>query len=164
MLAVLYALRAFRVQLTGLTVQLMSDNSSVVSYIRKHGGGSVCVSVPSYSRGTAPGAGRTDHSSSQTHSRRSECSGRPAVQNEQNSAHGMDPSPVSVQGTMHHMGHTQSGPVCNPPQQQASGVCVPHGRPTSGGCRCHVDVMEGNVRLRIPPICDAGASTGESAQ
>ena len=76
----------------------------------------------------------------------------------------MDPSPVSVQGTMHHMGHTQSGPVCNPPQQQASGVCVPRGRPTSGGCRCHVDVMEGNVRLRIPPICDAGASTGESAQ
>ena len=130
----------------------------------KTGGDSVCVSVPSYSRGTAPGAGRTDHSSSQTHSRRSECSGRPAVQNEQNSAHGMDPSPVSVQSTMHHMGHTQSGPVCNPPQQQASGVCVPHGRPTSGGCRCHVDVMEGNVRLRIPPICDAGASTGESAQ
>ena len=130
----------------------------------KTGGDSVCVSVPSYSRGTAPGAGRTDHSSSQTHSRRSECSGRPAVQNEQNSAHGMDPSPVSVQSTMHHMGHTQSGPVRNPPQQQASGVCVPHGRPTSGGCRCHVDVMEGNVRLRIPPICDAGASTGESAQ
>ena len=48
--------------------------------------------------------------------------------------------------------------------EQASGVCVPHGRPTSCGCRCHVDVMEGNVCLRIPPICDAGASTGESAQ
>ncbi len=45
MLAVLYALRAFRVQLTGLTVQLMSDNSSVVSYIRKQGG---TVSVPLY--------------------------------------------------------------------------------------------------------------------
>ena len=38
MLAVLYALRAFRVQLTGLAVQLMSDNASVVSYIRKQGG------------------------------------------------------------------------------------------------------------------------------
>ena len=130
----------------------------------KTGGNGVCAAVPSYSRGSAPGAGCTDHSSGQTHSRRSECSGRAAVQNEQNSAHGMDPSPVSVQGTMHHMGHTQSGPVCNPPQQQASGVCVPHGRPTSCGCRCHVDVMEGNVCLRIPPICDAGASTGESAQ
>ena len=44
MLAVLYALRAFRVQLTGLTVQLMSDNSSVVSYIRKQGG-TVSVSL-----------------------------------------------------------------------------------------------------------------------
>ena len=45
MLAVLYALRAFRVQLKGLTVQLMSDNASVVSYIRKQGG---TVSVPLY--------------------------------------------------------------------------------------------------------------------
>ena len=45
MLAVLYALRAFRVQLTGLTVQLMSDNASVVAYIRKQGG---TVSVPLY--------------------------------------------------------------------------------------------------------------------
>ena len=43
MLAVLYALRAFRVQLTGLTVQLMSDNCSVVSYIRKQGGGERCL-------------------------------------------------------------------------------------------------------------------------
>ena len=40
-----YRLRAFRVQLTGLTVQLMSDNASVVSYIRKEGG---MVSVPLY--------------------------------------------------------------------------------------------------------------------
>ena len=65
----------------------------------KAGGNGVCAAVSSYSRGSAPGAGRTDHSSGQTHSRRSECSGRPAVQNEQNSAHGMDPSPVSVQVT-----------------------------------------------------------------
>ena len=45
MLAVLFALRAFRVQLTGLTVQLMSDNASMVSYIRNQGG---TVSVPLY--------------------------------------------------------------------------------------------------------------------
>ena len=42
MLAVLYALRAFRVHLTGLTVQLMSDNASVVSYIRKQGERCLC--------------------------------------------------------------------------------------------------------------------------
>ena len=65
---------------------------------------------------------------------------------------------------MHGMGHPQPGPVCNPPQQQASNVCVSHGRPTSRGCRCHVNVMEGNVCLCIPPICDAGASTRERFQ
>ena len=45
MLAVRNALLAFRDQLTGMTVQLMSDNASVVSYIRKQGG---TVSVPLY--------------------------------------------------------------------------------------------------------------------
>ena len=90
----------------------------------KTGGNGVCAAVPSYSICTAPGAGRTDHSSGQTHSRRSDCSGRPALQDEQNSAHGMDHPPVSGQCTMHHMGHTQSGPVCNLSQQQAPGVCV----------------------------------------
>ena len=76
----------------------------------------------------------------------------------------MDPPPLCVRSTMYGMGHTQPGPVCNPPQQQASSVCVSHGRSTSRGCRCHVNVMEGNVCLCIPPICDAGASTRESLQ
>ena len=83
----------------------------MVSYIRKQGGTGSVPLYPSYSRGTAPGAGRKDHSSGQTLSRRSDCSGRPALQDEQNSAHGMDPPPVSVQCTMHHMEHTQSGLV-----------------------------------------------------
>ena len=45
MLAVRNALLAFKEQLTGMTVQLMSDNASVVSYLRKQGG---TVSVPLY--------------------------------------------------------------------------------------------------------------------
>ena len=45
MLAVRNALLAFMDQLTGMTVQLMSDNASVVSYLRKQGG---TVSVPLY--------------------------------------------------------------------------------------------------------------------
>ena len=45
MLAVRNALLAFKEQLTGMTVQIMSDNASVVSYLRKQGG---TVSVPLY--------------------------------------------------------------------------------------------------------------------
>ena len=163
MLVVLYAIRAFRVQLKGLTVQLMSDNASVVSYIRKQGD-SVCAYVPSHSGGTDHSTGCTDHPAGQAHSRGEERVSGPSLQNGQDSAHRMDPPPLYVRSTMHFMGHTQPGPVCNPPQQQASSVCVSHGRPTSRGYRCHVNVMEGNVCLCIPPICVAGASTRESLQ
>ena len=115
MLAVLYALRAFRVQLKCLTVQLVSDNASVVSYIRKQGGGSVCASVPSHSGGTDPSTGCTDHPTGQAHSRGEEHVSGPSLQNGQDSAHRMDPPPLCVRSTMHGMGHTQLGPVCNPP-------------------------------------------------
>ena len=128
------------------------------------GGNSVCASVPSHSGGTDPSTGCTDHSAGQAHSRGEERVSGSSLQNGQDSAHRMDPPPLCVRSTMHGMGHPQPGPVCNPPQQQASSVCVSHGRPTSRGCRCHVNVMEGNVCLCIPPICDAGASTRESLQ
>ena len=45
MIAVRNALLAFRTQLAGLTVQLMSDNATVVSYLTKQGG---TVSLPMY--------------------------------------------------------------------------------------------------------------------
>ena len=128
------------------------------------GGNSFCASVPSHSGGTDPSTGCTDHSAGQAHSRGEERVSGSSLQNGQDSAHRMDPPPLCVRSTMHGMGHPQPGPVCNPPQQQASSVCVSHGRPTSRGCRCHVNVMEGNVCLCIPPICDAGASTRESLQ
>ena len=128
------------------------------------GGNSVCAAVPSHSGGTDPSTGCTDHSAGQAHSRGEERVSGSSLQNGQDSAHRMDPPPLCVRSTMHGMGHPQPGPVCNPPQQQASSVCVSHGRPTSRGCRCHVNVMEGNVCLCIPPICDAGASTRESLQ
>ena len=126
------------------------------------GGNSVCASVPSYTGGTDPDAGRTDHPSCQAHSRGEECISRPPLQDGQDSAHRVDPPSLSVRGTMHGMGQAQSGSVCHTLEQQTSSVCVPHGRPTSLGCRCHVNVMEGNVCLCIPPICDAGARTRES--
>ena len=128
------------------------------------GGNSVCASVPSHSGGTDPSTGCTDHSAGQAHSRGEERVSGSSLQNGQDSAQRMDPPPLCVRSTMHGMGHPQPGPVCNPPQQQASSVCVSHGRPTSRGCRCHVNVMEGNVCLCIPPICNAGASTRESLQ
>ena len=106
--------------------------------------------------GTEPSAGCTDHPARQAHSRGEERVSGPSIQNGQNSAHRMDPPPLYVRSTMHGVGHTQPGPICNPTQQQASTVCVSHGRPTSRGCRCHVNGMEGNVCLCIPPFVMLG--------
>ena len=127
-------------------------------------GNGICASVPSYTGGTDPGAGRTYHPSGQAHSRGEECISRPPLQDEQYSAHRMDSPSLCVRGTMHGMGQAQLGSVCHTLEQQTSSVCVPHGRPTSRGCRCHVNVMEGNVCLCFPPICDAGARTRKSTQ
>ena len=163
MLAVLYALRAFRVaERSHCSADVRQCLGSVLH--TETGGNSVCASVPSHSGGTDPSTGCTDHSAGQAHSRGEERVSGSSLQNGQDSAHRMDPHPLCVRSTMHGMGHPQPGPVCNPPQQQASSVCVSHGRPTSRVCRCHVNVMEGNVCLCIPPICDAGASTRESLQ
>ena len=135
----------------------------MVSYIRKQG--EQCLFLcTSHTAGTDPSMGSAHHPAGQAHSWGEERVSGPSLQNGQSSAHRMDPPPLCVRSTMHGVGHTQPGPVCNPPQQQASSVCVSNGRPTSRGCRCHVNVMEGNVCLCIPPICDAGASTRESPQ
>ena len=163
MLAVLYALRAFRVQLKGLTVQLMSDNASVVSYIRKQGG---TVSVPLYllTREVLILARDAQITLLAKHIPGERNALADLLSRMDKIVHTEWTLLHSVFEALHGMGHPQPGPVCNPPQQQASSVCVSHGRPTSRGCRCHVNVMEGNVCLCIPPICDAGASTRESLQ
>ena len=159
-IAVRNALLAFRTQLTGLPVQLMSDNATVVSYLTKQGG---TASLPMYrlAKEVLLLARRAYYPSGQTHSGGEECTSGPSLPTRQGGSHGMDTSLDSSGFTVHHVGQAQCGPVCDSPQQQASGVCVTHGRPPSGRGRCHVDIMEGNVRLCIPPICDAGARARE---
>ena len=122
---------------------------------------SLTADVPTSEGSTAPSTRHTYYPSGQTHSGGEECTSGPSLPTRQGGSHGIDVSPDSSGFTVHHVGQTQYGPVCDSPQQQASGVCVTHGRTPSGRGRCHVDIMEGNVRLCIPPICDAGARARE---
>ena len=122
---------------------------------------SLTADVPTSEGSAAPSTRHAYYPSGQTHSGGEECTSRPSLPTRQGGSHGMDVSPDSSGFTVHHVGQAQCGPVCDSPQQQASGVCVTHGRPPSGRGRCHVDIMEGNVRLCIPPICDAGARARE---
>ena len=138
MLAMRNSLTAFRTQLAGLAVQLMSDEP-----------------VQSGERIASLSAGFAHFSPCQTYSRKQECVGRPALQEGQSCSHGMDTSPVCGGHDIQHMGQAQCRPIRDTPEQQATGICLSHGGSTSGGCGRHVNHMEGNVCICVPPICDA---------
>ena len=68
----------------------------------------------------------------------------------------MDVSPDSSGSTVHHVGQTQCGPVCDSSQQHASGVCVTRGRPLA----VDVDAMsisrKGMYAYAFPPFVMLG--------
>ena len=101
---------------------------------------------------------------SQTHSRREECISRPAISQGQSHSHRMDTQAVSSGCHLWGMGKTQPRSLCYPAEQQTSGLGFSHDRPSSSGSGCSVDVMEGDVRLRFPSICDIGESAREGTQ
>ena len=101
---------------------------------------------------------------SQTHSWREECISRPAISQGQSNSHRVDTQAVSSGCHLWGMGETQPSSVCYTAEQQASGLGVSHGRPSSSGSGCSVDVMERDVRLCFPSVCDIGESARKGAQ
>ena len=119
----------------------------------------------SASKGSAPSSTGCEYlPSGQAHSGRTECTSGPSLQNEQSGPHGVDITPIRRGCTQHHLGHTQCGSVCDSTQQQIRCVCFPHGRPPSGRGRRHVDLMERDVCICIPPVRDVRASNREITQ
>ena len=158
LLAVYNALIAFRNHLNGMTIQLMSDNSTVVSYLAKQGG---TVSVHPDTEDPASSSGRTYNHPGQTHSGGEKCISRPPFPEEQSSSHGMDFVTDRSGLFVHHMGHAERRSVCHTAKQSTSGIRVPHGRCTGSGHRRTVDSMERDVRIRISIFRNAGTSNRE---
>ena len=48
--------------------------------------------------------------------------------------------------------------ICSSERATNTFFCFSHGRPSSSGCGRHVNHMEGNVCICVPPICNARAS------
>ena len=160
MLAVRNALLAFRDQLTDRydSTKLMSDNASVVSYLRKQGG---TVSVPLYLLAREVLLLARD---AQITLRAKHIPGERNALADLLWSHRVDSTPIGGGFTVHHMGQTQCGPVCHPDEQQVTRVCIPHGRSIGVGCRRHVNLMERDVCLRISPVRYAGAGTREGTE
>ena len=122
----------------------------------KTGRHSISVSLPSSTGSAVTSTRRTDYYSGQAYPGGEECIDGSSLARRQDHSHGMDPSPVCCECSVHHMGQTEHRPVRYTPEPPASGVRASHGRPTSSGCRRIINFMEGNVCLCIPPIRDAG--------
>ena len=116
------ALAAFLLQLSGQSVILMSDNASVVAYLR-HQGGTVLHGL----RDSSLDRVAFGRSVGQVHSVEEEYSGGPAQSFRPGSSHGMVPS-KGLRGDFRGVWELWASPsqsLCHPGQCQASAVLVP---------------------------------------
>ena len=162
LLAVKYALLAFQTSLQKKSVLLMSDNATVVADLHNQGG---TKSIPLYrvSKEILLFAHRL-HMVKVKHIPGERNALADLLSRKGKVIHTVDTQAVSSGCHLWGMGETQPRSVCYTAEQQASGLDVSHGRPSSSGNGCSVDVMERDVRLRFPSVCDIGESARKGAQ
>ena len=87
---------------------------------------------------------------SQTHSRVSECDGRPPVQVEPSTVNRMVTASTGVQTDLPKVVHTSCRPICHSSEPQTSTVCVSSPRPKCLGHRCSEHKLDGSHCLCLP--------------
>ena len=128
-------------KLMNLTVLVVSDNSTVMSYINKQAEHSQYCFVDGPHVSSAPGT---------THPREIEHSCRHPIAPCPDIRYRMVPTPICLPSTDTGMGNALTGSVCNEVESQTSTICVPHSRSISHGSRCSVNELEGTVGIHIP--------------
>ena len=91
-----------------------------------------------------------DNTQSQTHSRVSECDGRPAVQVELSSLNRMVTASAGVPPDLFQVVHSSCGSICHSPEPQSSTVRVSSPRPKYLGHRCSEYKLVGSHCLCLP--------------
>ena len=91
-----------------------------------------------------------DNTKSQTHSRVSECDGRPAVQVEPSSVNRMVTASAGVQTDLSQVVHSSCRSICHLPEPQSSTVCVSSPRPKCLGHRCSEHKLVRSHSLCLP--------------
>ena len=87
---------------------------------------------------------------SQTHSRVSECDGRPYVQVEPSTVNRMVSASAGVQSDLPKVVHTSCRPICHSSEPQTSTVCISCPRPKGLGYRCSEHKLDGSHCLCLP--------------
>ena len=149
---VLLALKAFEPFCRGRVVLVATDNTTVVAYINKEGGmpsGSLCppveASVLVQPQGNLP--------KSTSHSGPAQCDSRQTVPAPSHSD-GKVPSSGSFHSDLSQMAPSQTRPVCDQIQLQATPVRVPSPRPQGVGRGCLKPILGGSR-----PVCFSSSSS-----
>ena len=91
-----------------------------------------------------------DNTKSQTHSRMSECDGRPSVQVKPSSVNRMVTASAGVQTDLSQVVHSSCRSICHSSEPQSSTVCVSSSRPKCLGHRCSEHKLVGSHCLCLP--------------
>ena len=132
------------------TVLVATDNSTVVAYINKQGGthsAEMCtllwkIMTWCHRYQITP--------KSQTHSRVSECDGRPTVQVEPSSVNRMVTASAGVQTDLSQVVHSSCRSICHSPEPQSPTVRVSRPRPKCLGHRCSEHKLVASHCLCLP--------------
>ena len=96
---------------------------------------------------------------SQTHSRVSECDGRPPIQVQPSAVHGVVTASTGVQTDLPQVVHSSCRPVCHSSEPQTPAIRVFYPRPKGLGHRCSEHKLDGSHCLCLPS--NASPSQGD---
>ena len=163
--AVFLALKEFQDICSNNIVLVATDNTTVVAYINKGGGGGegdevgspVCPTVEN------PVLVHQEIGNSQgtSHPRLAERHSRQAIQTWPDHSNRVVPSPRSVSSYMLPVAPTSSGLVCHQIQQQTATVCVTGPRPPGLGSGCTQPVLGKSGPICLPTSSHLGQSGQE---
>ena len=91
---------------------------------------------------------------STSHSGPAQCDSRQTVSTSPSHSDGMVPSPGRLRSDLSQMAPSQTGPVCDQVQLQATPVCVPSTQPQGVGCGCLKPILGGSG-----PVCLSSGSS-----
>ena len=161
--AVFLALKEFRTLVCNKTVLIATDNTTVVAYINKEGGGDeirlpVCPTVEN----TVLVYQATSNTQGTSHPRLAERDSRQAIQAWPDHSNRVVTSSRSVPSCMLNVASATSGPVCHQVQQQTATVCITGPRPPGLGSVCTQSLLGGPGPIRLPTSSHLGQSGGEA--
>ena len=164
MKALFLALQTFRDVVTNQRVTAMCDNSTVVAYVCKQGGGGDSLRLPlRVDRATS----LLDRSPQRTPGSKipSRTIERPRGSSQPlqpSTSGGMVPAPTGSKENHPHLGIPDDRPIRNTPQCEASPVLLTDFRPSGCLRRCLPPPVESSRRIRVPTVQSGRQGGGQS--